>query len=93
MQGAELFALRSIDWSRMEIHLITMEDAFSPPAKGKFLLEQGYHCVFVVGLDSFFVRRHHLAAAKRWYQKYDPSSGSSAGRLPVRGCDLPTKNN
>lgn len=56
-EGSEMKVLNSIDWSRMDIRCITVEDAHSDLPAPQFLAERGYELVHKQWPDLFFLKR------------------------------------
>jgi len=68
IEGAELSALSSIDWSRTTIDVMTVENAKDDLKT--FLAARGIVPVLCVHLDTLFVRRPLVASAQKWYDHH-----------------------
>ena len=68
IEGAELSALKGIDWSSTTIDLITIEN--SSPEIRDFLKEKGMEPALCVSLDTLYARKGFMeAAAASWYTR------------------------
>ena len=66
IEGAELGALKSIDWKSTTIDAITVEN-LTPEVKA-VLESHGMAAVLCVSLDTLFVRKAYVQAAADWYR-------------------------
>ncbi len=65
IEGAELSALESIDWSRTRIYVITVEISRTDGAIGRFLMERGYCLWGKLGSDEVYVLKGWLLRGRR----------------------------
>jgi hypothetical protein len=68
IEGAELSAMRSVDWSATTIDVMTVENA--KPDTVAFLARQGMVPALCAHLDLVLVRKGLLPAARRWYEQH-----------------------
>jgi FkbM family methyltransferase len=56
VEGAEMEVLRSIDFSKHNITIISIENNYNSAYIPNFLSEKGYKCVSIIGHDWFFIK-------------------------------------
>lgn len=59
-EGSEMAVLRSVEWGRMDIRALTVEDNHATGEAARFLSQHGYVQVHRIYPDSFFVHAAHL---------------------------------
>lgn len=62
-EGNEYTILESIDWNKVTIDVITVEDNYNDPRFGALLESKGYECVARLSQDCVFARKEFLKEA------------------------------
>ena len=72
IEGHELQALMSINWSKRTFDILTIEN----PSEHiiQYLKEKSVHYAFCVGPDGFFVHENYIEQVRRWFRQVGQNS-------------------